>query len=134
MTGAARGTGAATAKRPAPEGARVWLGDVREADGRAVAEEIGAAARFLVHDVTDADAWQRMVAAARAEGGRVDVLVNNAARLHLGTLERTSEDVLRALLEVNTVGPYLGMRAVVGPMKQQGGGSIVTGVVDSLLA
>ena len=134
VTGAARGTGAAIAKRLAAEGAQVWLGDVLEAEGRAVAKEIGAAARFAAHDVTDREAWQQLVAAVLGQHGRVDVLVNNAARLHLGTLERTSEDVLRALLEVNTIGPYLGMRAVLEPMRKQAGGSIVNvGSIDSLL-
>jgi 3alpha(or 20beta)-hydroxysteroid dehydrogenase len=134
VTGAARGTGAAIAKRLAAEGARVWMGDVLEAEGRAVAVEIGAAARFAVHAVTQESAWQRIVADALSAAGRIDVLVNNAARLHLGTLERTAPDVLRALLEVNTVGPYLGMRAVLPQMRQQGGGSIVNvGSIDSLL-
>jgi 3alpha(or 20beta)-hydroxysteroid dehydrogenase len=134
VTGAARGTGAAIARRLAADGARVWLGDVLHAEGEKLARELGAAARFEPHDVTRAGDWQRVVAAVLAAHGRVDVLVNNAAVLHLGTLEHTSEDVLRRLLEVNTVGPYLGMRAVLPAMRSQGGGSIVNvGSIDSLL-
>jgi 3alpha(or 20beta)-hydroxysteroid dehydrogenase len=86
------------------------------------------------HDVTRREDWERVVACALEANGRVDVLVNNAAILHMGAIERTSEDVLRRVLEVNTVGPYLGIRAVLAPMKRQGGGSIVNvGSIDSLL-
>ena len=72
--------------------------------------------------------------AHRGGGGQLDVLVNNAAVLHLGTIEQTSEDVLRRLLEVNTIGPYLGIRAVLPAMRRQGRGSIVNvGSIDSLI-
>jgi 3alpha(or 20beta)-hydroxysteroid dehydrogenase len=134
VTGAARGTGAAIARVFVAEGARVVLGDVAHEAGEAVAKELGAGAVFEPHDVTRREDWERVVARALAEHGRIDALVNNAAILHMGTIERTSEDVLRRVLEVNTVGPYLGMRAVLGPMRKQGGGSIVNvGSIDSLL-
>ncbi len=134
VTGAARGTGAAIARCFVAEGARVVLGDVSREAGEAVAKELGAAAAFEPHDVTRREDWERVVARALADHGRIDALVNNAAILHMGTIERTSEDVLRRVLEVNTVGPYLGIRAVLGPMRKQGGGSIVNvGSIDSLL-
>jgi 3alpha(or 20beta)-hydroxysteroid dehydrogenase len=133
VTGAARGVGAAIARRLALRGARVVLGDVRDEAGAAVAKEIGGAARYVPHDVTSPEQWQRIVAAALEPDGRLDVLVNNAAVLHLGAIGNTSEDVLRRLLEVNTVGPYLGIRAVLEPMRRAGGGSIVNvGSIDAL--
>jgi 3alpha(or 20beta)-hydroxysteroid dehydrogenase len=135
VTGAARGTGAAIARRLAEEGARVVLGDLLDEPGEAVAKAIGEAASYRHHDVTRADEWEAIVAHALERFGAVDVLVNNAAVLHLGTIETTSEEVLRRLLEVNTIGPYLGMRAVLRPMRARGGGSIVqVGSVDSLSA
>jgi 3alpha(or 20beta)-hydroxysteroid dehydrogenase len=134
VTGAARGTGAAISKRFAEAGARVVLGDVQHALGEAVAREIGKTALYLPHDVTREEDWRRVVERALAEHGRIDVLVNNAAVLHMGALERTGADVLRRVLEVNLVGPYLGMRAVLEPMRKQGGGAIVNvGSIDSLL-
>jgi 3alpha(or 20beta)-hydroxysteroid dehydrogenase len=134
VTGAARGTGAAIAECFVAEGARVVLGDVLAEAGEQTAKRLGAAARFAPLDVTRREDWERVVADAVAAHGRLDVLVNNAAILHMGTIERTPEDVLRRVLEVNTVGPYLGMRAVLAPMKQGGGGSIVNvGSIDSLL-
>jgi 3alpha(or 20beta)-hydroxysteroid dehydrogenase len=134
VTGAARGTGAVIARCFVAQGARVVLGDVQHEAGEAVAKELGAAAAFVPHDVTRREDWERAVARALDAYGRVDVLVNNAAILHMGAIERTGEEVLRRVLEVNTVGPYLGIRAVLAPMKQQGGGSIVNvGSIDSLL-
>jgi 3alpha(or 20beta)-hydroxysteroid dehydrogenase len=135
VTGAARGTGAAIARRFVEEGARVVLGDLLDEPGEAVAREIGDAASYRHHDVTRAEDWEEVVAHAQRRFGGIDVLVNNAGVLHLGTIETTSGDVLRRLLEVNTVGPYLGMRAVIGPMRARGGGSIVQlGSIDSLSA
>ena len=125
VTGAARGVGAKIAETLAAAGARVVLGDVREEDGERVAEQIGDAARFEALDVTQEADWARVVETTLEAFGRVDVLVNNAAVLHLGTVENTPPDVFRRVLEVNTVGPYLGTRAVLAPMKAQGKGSIV---------
>ena len=134
VTGAARGTGAAIAKRFVEHGAHVWLGDVAEEAGRATAASLGERAHFAPHDVTDAAAWGRVVAAALAAHGRLDVLVNNAGVLHIGTVERTEADVFRRVFEVNTVGPYLGIRAVLAPMRAQGAGAIVNvSSVDALL-
>ncbi|MEZ4217343.1 MAG: SDR family oxidoreductase [Myxococcota bacterium] len=134
VTGAARGTGAAIAKRFVEHGAHVWLGDVAEEAGRATAASLGERAHFAPHDVTDAAAWGRVVAAALAAHGRLDVLVNNAGVLHIGTVERTEADVFRRVFEVNTVGPYLGIRAVLAPMRAQGAGAIVNvSSIDALL-
>ncbi len=69
VTGAARGTGAAIARRFAEHGTRVVLGDILHDEGERVAQEIGALARFVPHDVTDANAWNGIVAAALEAGG-----------------------------------------------------------------
>jgi len=134
VTGAARGTGEAITRRFVAEGARVFLGDVLHERGARVAAELGDAATYVPHDVTSEAEWARIVERALATAGRLDVLVNNAAALHIGTIEHTPPEVVRRLLEVNTLGPFLGLRAVVGPMRAQGGGSIVNvGSIDALL-
>ena len=115
-------------------GAHVLLGDVREEDGQKVADALGETATFVAHDVTQEDQWERIVARALEVTGELDVLVNNAAVLHLGTVMNTPADTMRRLLEVNTIGPYLGMRAVIPAMKQQQRGSIVNvGSIDALI-
>lgn len=125
VTGAARGVGSTIAKTLVQAGARVVLADILVAEGEKVASEIGEQASFLKLDVTREDDWSGVVESILAQHHRIDVLVNNAAILHLGTLENTPPSVFRRVLEVNTVGPFLGTRAVLAAMKAQGAGSIV---------
>jgi 3alpha(or 20beta)-hydroxysteroid dehydrogenase len=125
VTGAARGVGATIARTLAEAGANVVLADILVAEGEKTAAEIGERARFAPLDVTKEEDWSRVVAETLETHGRIDALVNNAAVLHLGTLENTPPDVFRRILEVNAVGPYLGTRAVLASMKAQGSGSIV---------
>jgi 3alpha(or 20beta)-hydroxysteroid dehydrogenase len=134
VTGAARGTGEAIARRFVAEGARVWLGDLLDARGERVAAELGDAARYVPHDVTSEAQWRRIVERALEAHGRIDVLVNNAAILHIGRIENTPVEVARRVLEVNVLGAFLGLRAVAGAMRAQGGGAIVNvGSIDALL-
>jgi 3alpha(or 20beta)-hydroxysteroid dehydrogenase len=111
------------------------LGDVRVNAGKETAEKLGDSASFVHHDVTDSAQWAKLVERTLDAHGRIDVLVNNAGVLHQGPIENTSESDFRKLLEVNTLGPFLGIKAVVPHMREQGGGSIVNvGSIDSLAA
>jgi 3alpha(or 20beta)-hydroxysteroid dehydrogenase len=125
VTGASRGVGATIAKTLATAGAKVVLADVLIEEGEKVAAEIGESASFAALDVTVEEDWSRVVDQTLAKHGRIDALVNNAAILHLGTLENTPPEVFRRVLDVNAVGPYLGTRAVLETMKAQKRGSIV---------
>ena len=130
VTGAAQGTGSAIARLLAEEGAAVVLGDVQQDAGTAVAATIGEGAHFERLDVSDEADWARVVDATLERHGKIDVLVNNAAILLIASIaDTTAEDMLR-LVRVNQVGPFLGIRAVSGPMRDAGGGSIVN-VVSS---
>lgn len=133
VTGAARGTGATTARLFAAEGARVVVTDVLEELGASVAREIGEAAHFAALDVSSEAAWQAVVEDVGRRFGRIDVLVNNAAVLHVAAIEdTTAEDFLR-VFRVNQLGPLLGIRAVTPAMREAGGGSIVNvASVDAL--
>ena len=125
VTGAARGTGAAIARLFAEEGGQVVLADVRDELGEAVASEIGTAAVYQHLDVRYEADWAAAVAATREHFGAVNVLVNNAAILKLASLEQTSREDLLSIIEVNQVGPFLGIQAVAPVMRELGGGSIV---------
>jgi 3alpha(or 20beta)-hydroxysteroid dehydrogenase len=125
VTGAARGTGEAAARLLAREGARVVLADVLEELGRQAAKEIGAPARFERLDVTSEEDWRRVVEDTVAREGQVDVLVNNAAVLHMAAIEDTTLAEYERVVRVNQVGTFLGIRAVAPVMKQAGRGSIV---------
>ncbi|MFD0902851.1 glucose 1-dehydrogenase [Actinomadura sediminis] len=123
ITGAARGQGAAEARMFAGAGAKVVLTDVQ--DGTGVAASIGPAAAFVRHDVTSADDWARAVGTARERFGRVDVLVNNAGLWRTAPVEEETRARFEQMLQVNLVGPFLGVQAVVPAMREAGGGSIV---------
>jgi 3alpha(or 20beta)-hydroxysteroid dehydrogenase len=123
ITGGARGMGKAHARHFTAEGARVVIGDVLEEKGERVAAEIGGV--FVRHDVTSANDWSDAVEAAVRAYGRVDVLVNNAGILRHGPVAEMTEADFRAVLDVNLVGSWLGIRAVVPAMRDAGGGSIV---------
>ncbi|WP_022979781.1 glucose 1-dehydrogenase [Ideonella sp. B508-1] len=125
ITGAARGMGAAHARAFVREGARVVLTDVLEDEGRRVAAEIGDRARFVTHDVSRAEDWDRVVAAAEQAFGDVGILVNNAGMGFASPLEATTEAQFRRVVEVNQVSVFLGMKAVLASMTRAGGGSIV---------
>jgi 3alpha(or 20beta)-hydroxysteroid dehydrogenase len=125
ITGAARGTGAVTAGVLAEHGASVVVTDVRDDLGNDVASAIGDAGRYLHLDVSNEAEWASVVATVTAELGRIDVLVNNAAILHLAPIWNTSVDDYLRIVRVNELGTFLGVRSVVGPMRAGGGGSII---------
>ncbi len=125
VTGAARGTGAATARRLVADGARVVLVDLRDELGEKVTAELGEAARYLHADITLEADWQRAVELAESAFGPLTTLVNNAAILHIAPIEFTSvEDYLR-VVRVNELGTFLGVRSAIEPMRRNGGGSII---------
>lgn len=127
VTGAASGMGAATARLFAREGATVVVADLLEAEGAAVAREIGDAggeARFRKLDVTSDAEWGSLVSETVSAYGRVDILVNNAG------VSGSHPDLLNTAtweeqMTVNAGSVFLGMRAVIPTMKETGGGAIV---------
>ncbi len=125
ITGAARGTGAVIARRVAAEGGRVIVADVLDDRGAAVATAIGAAAGYVHCDVTGEQDWTQLITRAEDMFGGLDVLVNNAAVLHLAGIADTTAAEYRRVFEVNELGTFLGIRAAIGPMRAAGGGSIV---------
>lgn len=134
VTGAARGVGFAIAERLVDAGASVVLGDVLKDEGESAAEKLGARARFAKLDVTLEDDWESVVDETLAATERIDILVNNAAVLHMGSLENTPAAVFQRVMNVNTFGPFLGTRAMLAPMKAQQRGSIVhVSSIDGML-
>jgi 3alpha(or 20beta)-hydroxysteroid dehydrogenase len=125
ITGAARGLGEQVARLFAEEGARVALLDLRDAQGRAAAQDIGESALYRHCDVALERDWQAAIEDVLAWAGRLDVLVNNAAVLHLDSIENTRAEDYERLFRVNELGVFLGVRSAIAPMRAAGGGSIV---------
>jgi 3alpha(or 20beta)-hydroxysteroid dehydrogenase len=125
VTGGARGQGAAEVRMFAAEGARVVAADVRVDIGEALAAELGDAVVFVRHDVADEGSWEAAVGTAIERFGGLDVLVNNAGIGHTSTIAKHSLADYERVIAVNQTGVFLGIRSVVGPMKEGGGGSIV---------
>ena len=125
ISGAARGQGEAEARLFAEEGARVGIGDVLDAEGGAVAKELGDAAFYAHLDVREEADWAHFIALAQERWGRIDGLVNNAAIFRSKPFLETSLEDYRDVIEVNQMGTFLGMKAATPAMRESGGGSIV---------
>ncbi len=124
VTGAARGLGAEIVRRMVAAGAQVTAADKRVDDGAAAAAEAGA--QFFELDVTDAEQWAAAVdAAATADGGRLDILVNNAAITRVVPILDCDPAEFRKVIDTNLVGTFLGIQAAAPTMASSGGGSIV---------
>ena len=132
VTGGARGMGEAHARALAAEGARVVVGDVLEAEGAAVADELGDGARFAALDVTDEGSWQAAVALAEEAFGPISVLVNNAGVLAVAPIAELAIEEWRRVIDTNLTGAFLGMKTVHPSMRRAGGGAIVN--VSSMAA
>lgn len=124
ITGAARGQGAAEVRAFVAEGARVIVADILLDEAKRLAGECDGMAVPIHLDVTDEQAWETVVADARAEHGHIDVLVNNAGILALTPIESTSLAEYQRIIAVNQIGVFLGMRACV-PLLAERGGSII---------
>ncbi len=134
ISGGARGTGAATAKRFVAEGARVVIGDVLDEQGRATAAELGDRVAFTHLDVTMEADWARTIEVTTHTFGHPTILVNNAGVLFVATIEETPLKEFERVVKVNLVGTFLGIKAVVPSMRTAGGGAIVNvSSIDGLL-
>ena len=124
VTGGANGMGEATVRLFVEHGARVVIGDVADDAGQALAEELGEAAVFCHLDVSQEADWDAAIACA-TELGTYNVLVNNAAILHMASITDTTPEDFRRLLDVNLVGSFIGLRSSIPHFKEAGGASII---------
>ncbi|MCB1748960.1 MAG: 3-hydroxybutyrate dehydrogenase [Gammaproteobacteria bacterium] len=129
VTGAARGIGAAIAKRYVAEGARVAIADLDREHAAATAAELSAAgpgsAMGIAMDVTDEAAVGSGVAAVAERWGGIDVLVSNAGIQIVHPLEEFPFAEWKKLLAIHLDGAFLTSRACLPYMRKQGGGAVI---------
>jgi 3alpha(or 20beta)-hydroxysteroid dehydrogenase len=125
VTGAARGQGEAAVRAFVAEGAKVLIADINDTDGKKLADDLGDAAIYQHLDVGEEAGWAGAIERVTAEFGLPTVLVNNAGILHFAELASTTLADYERVIKVNQIGAFLGMRSVVEPMSEAGGGSII---------
>jgi 3-oxoacyl-[acyl-carrier protein] reductase len=131
VTGGGRNIGRALALGFARAGATPVIADLNPDDAEAIASEIereGFRALPVRVDVASADSVAAMIAAALAALGRIDILVNNAAKfseLQYREFARIPLEEWKAVLDVNVTGTFLCVRAVEPHMRKAGWGRIV---------
>jgi NAD(P)-dependent dehydrogenase (short-subunit alcohol dehydrogenase family) len=125
VTGAGSGIGRACAMALAREGARVALVGRREQPLKEVAGEIGDAALVAPADVSNETAIERVLDRVTTRLGSLNVLLNNAGVLHIGTAEQITEAQWDETFNTNVRGLWLLSRAALPHMRKAGGGSII---------
>jgi NAD(P)-dependent dehydrogenase (short-subunit alcohol dehydrogenase family) len=130
VTGGASGIGRATVHRLVEDGATVVVADIDEEQGRQVAAEIGGS--FVATDVTDPEAWQRLVGTTTDQHRRLDIAFLNAGVMTRppdaagdNGIDDLTDDAYRRIMAINVDGVVFGARAVVPGMRAVGGGAIV---------
>jgi 3alpha(or 20beta)-hydroxysteroid dehydrogenase len=124
VTGAAQGIGEACARTFHQEGAAVCIADIR-GHGREVAKALGSGAISVNLDVRLEQSWTDTVRETEEAFGPITTLVNAAGILGRSPIQETSETNYRAVVDVNQVGPFLGMISVIDSMKSVGNCSII---------
>lgn len=122
ITGGSSGLGNAMVRRFAAEGAAVIIADIDDANGQALAAELGQQASFVHLDVAKEEDWQR----ALSGGASIDVLINNAGITTYGSIEEVTLEQFKHELDIDVIGVFLGCKYAVANMKVGGrGGSII---------
>ncbi|NUQ24158.1 MAG: SDR family oxidoreductase [Saprospiraceae bacterium] len=125
VTGGASGIGLAITKRFASAGGRVFIFDIDEETGTEAALKLqaeGLPVGFVQCDISD---YQEVTEAVARVKSPIHILVNNAGVAHIGNLEKTTEEDLDRLYQINIKGVYNCSKALIGQMVEQGGGVIL---------
>ncbi|MFJ8077254.1 SDR family oxidoreductase [Streptomyces sp. NPDC096176] len=128
VTGGARGLGASISRRLAGAGASVLVADVRKDLAEELCEDIarsGGRADFVEMDVTDAGAVADVFRDVEVSGGRVDLLVNNAAVDVCKPIEHLTAEEVTRVITTNLLGPMFLCLETYRRMVAHGGGHIV---------
>jgi NAD(P)-dependent dehydrogenase (short-subunit alcohol dehydrogenase family) len=126
ITGGGTGIGAAITERFVAEGAKVCItGRRKEKLDQEASQFSRESVITCTGDVSKHDDVKRIVSTTVTFGGKIDILVNNAASDAIGRITELDPDDWRRVLEINLTGPFLLMKETISIMIQNGGGSII---------
>jgi NAD(P)-dependent dehydrogenase (short-subunit alcohol dehydrogenase family) len=131
ITGASAGIGAALAELAGQKGWKVVLAARREPELRQVAARVGSEALPVTADVSRREDVQRLMDAALARFGQVDVWVNNAGRGISKLVSQLTDEDFDEMMRVNVKSALYGIQAVLPHFQSRGRGHIIN--VSSVL-
>lgn len=127
--GAGRGIGEAIATQLAESGATVYIADLIKQNCQAVSDKLngkGYTAVAVECDVSKFEDVDAVMEKAEKETGRLDIVINNAGIVTLGSFLETTQDEIKKLINVNLMGASNGLQAAVKRMKKYNHGKIVS--------
>ena len=128
ITGGSFGMGKETCKIFVREGAKVIIADVESDEGEELAHHLSVenqVARFQYLNVTNETQWADVVKTAETTFGKLDILVNNAGISGSAAKDLDDTETWNKLMEINSTGPFFGIKYCAPAMIRNGGGSIV---------
>ena len=125
VTGGAAGMGAAHARGIVAEGGKVLIGDLADEAGQQLADELGDSAIFVHMNVTESADWDNAVKVARDTFGGLNVLVNNAGIMGMGSIATYSEEDWDRVMAINVKGAFLGIKHSFEALKESQPASII---------
>lgn len=127
ITGGGSGIGAAITEAFVAQGAKVAFADISDATAfcDTVEQRHGTRPLFLSCDVSNVDALRDTLAAAAAQNGAIQILVNNAANDQRHTTEEVDEAFWDRSMAINLKAYFFACQTVIGPMRDRGGGAII---------
>ena len=131
ITGSTTGIGKAIALKCASEGAFIVVNGLEEEWGKAVVKQIGMDKAVLhIRDISEESAPQSLVDVAIKSFGKVDAVVNNAAAVISSDIHTTDKAFLQKILDINTIAPFLLIKAALPYLTQQHGCVLNIGSVN----
>ena len=132
ITGSTTGIGKAIAMNCVSEGAKVVIHGLEESLGMSVVSELGSDKAVLhIEDISADGAPGRLVELAVKTFGKLDAVVNNAAMVASSDIHTTDKDFLQKIMAINTVAPFLLIKAALPYLSEAHGCVLNIGSVNA---